>query len=184
MSAAPRIERLYSGELDDAAPQLAELLVRTVDDGASVGFTAPLDPDAARTWWLGRRDVLAGPDALMWVARDGDARIVGTIQLHRGTFPNGRHRGEVYKLMVHPDTRGAGLGRRLLDTAEAAASDLGLTVLILDTETGSAAEKLYAAAGWSECGRIPDFAQDAAGRLQPTTLFAKRLDGRPLGSGN
>ncbi|NUU20399.1 MAG: GNAT family N-acetyltransferase [Streptomycetaceae bacterium] len=184
MTVVYRIDRLHADGLAEAAPQLTDLLVRTVDDGSSVGFAAPLDPRVAREWWLGLYDALAGPDALMWVARDAGGRIVGTVQIHRGRFPNGRHRGEVNKLMVHPDTRGTGLGRRLLETAEAAAPGFGLLLLILDTETGSVAEKLYAAAGWSECGRIPDFAHNATGRLHPTTLFAKRLDGRPLGSGS
>ncbi|MCF2531583.1 GNAT family N-acetyltransferase [Yinghuangia sp. KLBMP8922] len=174
---------LAAEELADAAPALAALLAATVDAGASVGFLAPLDPAAAEEWWRGRHIVLA-TTASMWVARDADERIVGTIQLHHGgQMPNGRHRGEIAKLMVHPGTRGGGLGRRLLETAETEARRRGLAVLILDTETGSPAEKMYASAGWTHCGVIPDFAQDASGMLQSTTLFAKRLDGTRLGSG-
>lgn len=169
----------YGAALDD----LGALLVDTVDGGASVGFLAPLDPAAARAWWASREDDLAAGRHAMWVARRSDGTVVGTVQVHPGAMPNGRHRGEVVKLMVHQEARGAGLGRRLLAAAEDGARDLGLSVLVLDTETGSPAEKLYASSGWTQCGVIPDYARDAHGELRPTTLFAKRLDGVEFGAG-
>ncbi|MEU8541504.1 GNAT family N-acetyltransferase [Streptomyces sp. NPDC048717] len=153
-----------------ASDGLAALLVDAVADGASVGFLAPLEPSEAASWWTGvagLRDV--------WAALDPAGRVLGAVTLVRDDKPNGRHRGEIARLVVHRDARGRGLGRRLLDTAEAHAAAEGLTLLVLDTQTDSPAEALYRAAGWTAAGTIPDFAADPSGTLRPTTLYYKRL---------
>ncbi|GAA3209702.1 hypothetical protein GCM10020256_07160 [Streptomyces thermocoprophilus] len=79
--------------------------------------------------------------------------------------------------MVHRDARGQGLGWALLATAERAAADAGITLLHLDTETGSPAERLYAGTGWTRAGTIPDYAADPGSVLRPTTLYFKHLGG-------
>jgi GNAT superfamily N-acetyltransferase len=68
-----------------------------------------------------------------------------------------------------------GLGRALLRVAEQAAAEAGAGLLLLDTQTGSAAEGLYRGTGWTEVGVVPDYAADPAGTLQPTTFFYKRI---------
>ncbi|MFC4586606.1 GNAT family N-acetyltransferase [Sphaerisporangium corydalis] len=162
-------------ELAGAAKELAGLMADVVHDGASVGFLAPLAPDAAVTWWENLVPAVAEGHLIVWVARDDD-RVLGTVQLKLERIPNGRHRGEVAKLMVHPDAQGRGLGRRLLAALEQAAADAGLTLLLLDTETGSPAEHFYRTGGWTESGAIPAYAQDTAGTLRSTTIFYKLLD--------
>ncbi|MDX2388743.1 GNAT family N-acetyltransferase [Streptomyces sp. DK15] len=97
----------------------------------------------------------------------------GTVAWYRESKPNGRHRAELRKLMVHPAARGRGTARTLLAEAEAQAARAGVILLFLDTETGSAAERFYRSAGWTEAGTIPDYATDPEGRLRPTTLFHK-----------
>jgi ribosomal protein S18 acetylase RimI-like enzyme len=84
------------------------------------------------------------------------------------------------KLMVHRAARGRGLGRTLLETAETAAVEAGVTLLHLDTETDSPAERLYGSAGWTRAGVIPDYAADPGGVLRPTTLYYKRLGASAL----
>ncbi|MEU9732919.1 GNAT family N-acetyltransferase [Streptomyces sp. NPDC048002] len=163
------VVRLDEEQLLARAEALAGLLVDAVDGGASVGFLAPLDPSAARAWWQERA---AGPYAV-WVALDG-ARVVGTVTLAFPDKPNSRHRAELVKLIVHRDARGRGLGRLLLDTAEEAAAAAHITLLHLDTETGSPAERLYRSAGWTRAGMIPDYAADPGGVLRGTTLYYKR----------
>jgi ribosomal protein S18 acetylase RimI-like enzyme len=96
--------------------------------------------------------------------------------------PNSRHRAELVKLMVSREARGRGVGRGLLATAEEAAAAAGLTLLHLDTETGSPAEHLYRSAGWTRAGTIPDYAADPGGELRPTTLYFKRV-GVPSAAG-
>ncbi|QNP69052.1 GNAT family N-acetyltransferase [Streptomyces roseirectus] len=156
---------------------LADLLVEVVDAGASVGFLAPLDHADALAWWKERA---ADPRLTVWVAHEGP-RVVGTVSLAFPDKPNSRHRAELVKLMVARDARGRGLGRRLLDAAEEAAVADGVTLLHLDTETDSPAERLYQGAGWTRAGVIPDYAADPGGTLRPTTLYYKRIG--PPGSG-
>lgn len=166
--------RLDAHQLLGRAGALADLLTRTVHGGASVGFLAPLDRAEALAWWRERAPEVAAGRLAVWAAPDGD-RVLGTVSLAFPGKANSRHRAELVKLMVHPEARGRGLGRRLLATAEDAAAAAGLTLLHLDTETGSPAERLYRSAGWTPVGAIPDYAARPDGALRPTTLYYKRL---------
>ncbi|MFF2572077.1 GNAT family N-acetyltransferase [Streptomyces sp. NPDC058084] len=154
---------------EHASGGLAGLLVDAVDGGASVGFLAPLDPAEAAEWWT-----RAAGDREVWAAYGSGGEVLGAVTLVRDTKANGRHRGEIARLVVHREARGRGLGARLLATAEAHAAAVGLGLLVLDTETDSPAERLYRAAGWTAAGVIPDFAADPWGTLRPTTLYYKR----------
>ncbi|MEV8540274.1 GNAT family N-acetyltransferase [Streptomyces sp. NPDC051572] len=170
-----------SPQLIAAVDELADLLVDTVDDGASIGFLAPLGRAAAVDWWRERADGVAAGRLAVWVALSGD-RVVGTVSLAFPDKPNSRHRAELVKLMVHREARGSGLGRRLLTVAEDAAVAAGITLLHLDTETDSPAEHLYRSAGWTRAGVIPDYAASPTGVLRPTTLYYKRV-GEEKGGG-
>ncbi|WP_020135394.1 GNAT family N-acetyltransferase [Streptomyces sp. 351MFTsu5.1] len=166
--------RLDEAQLADQVEELAELLVDVVDGGASVGFLAPLDRAAAVGWWKERAAEVAAGRLAVWAAGDGH-RVVGTVSLAFPDKPNSGHRAELVKLMVHRSARGRGLGRTLLGVAEEAAAAAGITLLHLDTETDSPAERLYDSAGWTRAGVIPDYAADPGGELRPTTLYYKRL---------
>ncbi|MFG3140324.1 GNAT family N-acetyltransferase [Streptomyces sp. NPDC048211] len=161
-------------ELVTYADELAALLVETVGEGASVGFLAPLDRHAAACWWRERAASVDAGHHQVWIARDGE-RIAGTIGLVRAPLPNARHRAEVAKLIVRPSARGRGLGRALLEAVERSAARAGVTLLILDTESASPAERLYRSAGWTECGSVPDYATDPSGVLKPTTFYYKAV---------
>ncbi|MFF9143572.1 GNAT family N-acetyltransferase [Streptomyces sp. NPDC014861] len=166
-----RVERLTPDAVRaHAAGGLAALLVDAVDDGASVGFLAPLDPAEAAAWWTraaGTRDV--------WAAFGPDGTLTGAVTLLRTDTANGRHRGEIARLLVHRAARGRALGRRLLASAEAHAAATGLTLLVLDTRTDSPAERLYRGAGWIPAGTVPEYAADPDGTLRATTLYYKLL---------
>src|SRR5512147_895810 len=81
-------------------PGLIDILRDSVDGGASVGFLPPLSEEEAREYWHEVIDDVAHGDRLLLVARQGDA-LVGTAQLGLVGKPNGRHRAEVQKLLVH-----------------------------------------------------------------------------------
>ncbi|KPI27646.1 GCN5-related N-acetyltransferase [Actinobacteria bacterium OV320] len=168
------VTRLDAPRLRARASELADLLVDAVDDGASLGFLAPLDRTAAEDWWKDRAQGVAAGQLAVWAARDGD-RVVGTVGLAFPDKPNSRHRAELVKLMVHRDARGKGLGRTLLTAAEKSAVAAGVTLLHLDTETDSPAEHLYRTSGWTRAGVIPDYAASPAGVLRPTTLYYKQV---------
>lgn len=170
-----RVLRWNDAQVREGAAGLADLLADTVAGGASVGFLAPLGPAEATAWWRERAAAVAAGHLAVWVALDGAGRVAGTVGLAFPGKPNSRHRAELVKLMVHRDTRGQSLGRTLLATAEQAAAAAGITLLHLDTETGSPAEHLYRSAGWTRAGVIPDYAESPAGVLRPTTLYYKHL---------
>ncbi|MFF4841221.1 GNAT family N-acetyltransferase [Streptomyces collinus] len=170
-----RVRRWDEERIRRGSDGLARLLADTVAGGASVGFLAPLTRTAADAWWRERADAVAAGRLDVWVAVDDTGRPAGTVSLALPDKPNSRHRAELVKLMVHRRARGGGLGRLLLATAERAAAAAGLTLLHLDTETGSPAERLYRSAGWTPAGTIPGYAANPAGELRPTTLYYKRL---------
>ncbi|MFJ9211882.1 GNAT family N-acetyltransferase [Streptomyces sp. NPDC102264] len=171
---SPEVARLSADELLGAMDDLTELLIDTVDGGASIGFLGPLDPADATAWWRARIPAVRAGRLCVQVSRDG-GRITGTVGVVFADKPNARHRAEIVKLMVHRDARGKGLGRTLLSAGERAAAECGVTLLLLDTETGSPADTLYRSAGWTAIGVVPGHAADPAGTLRPTTFFYKRL---------
>jgi GNAT superfamily N-acetyltransferase len=78
-------------------------------------------------------------------------------------------------MLVHRRARRRGLGAALLESAEQTARDCGKTLLVLDTNTGSDAERLYARMGWVRVGTIPDFSVQPRGGLRATTVFYRKL---------
>ncbi|MFI7275629.1 GNAT family N-acetyltransferase [Streptomyces sp. NPDC049879] len=169
-----RIVRLAARDFAAAVPGLADLFADVVADGASLGFVTPFGRAAAEAWWAGQGAAVVDGGLTIWTAEE-DGRIVGTVSLARNPKPNGRHRAEIVKLMVHPDARGQGLARTLLAGAEQAAADEGFALLLLDTETGSPAERLYLGAGWTRYGVVPAYAADPAGVLKDCSFFYRTL---------
>ena len=107
-----RPELLDARQAEARLSELTGLLQACVEAGASVNFVNPFTPGEAEGYW---RDKVLGPVAaglrdLFVVARGG--RIAGSVQLDRDTPPNGRHRAEITKLLVHPDARRQGLPAR------------------------------------------------------------------------
>ncbi|MEU7698111.1 GNAT family N-acetyltransferase [Streptomyces sp. NPDC039028] len=171
-----RIELLTPDAVRGHAPGgLAALLLDAVDSGASVGFVSPLAADEAAAWWTGAAEEADRGVRDVWAAHGPDGSLTGVVTLVRAGAANGRHRGEIARLLVHRSARGRGLGRRLLAAAEARAAATGLGLLVLDTQTGSPAERLYRGTGWTAAGTVPDYAADPAGVLRATTLYYKRL---------
>ncbi|WP_217207992.1 GNAT family N-acetyltransferase [Streptomyces sp. AC550_RSS872] len=168
------VTRLDAVQLLERIEDLADLLVDTVTNGASVGFLAPFDRTEALAWWKERAAAVTTGQLAVWAAQK-DGRTVGTVSLAFADKPNSRHRAELVKLMVHRGARGRGLGRTLLSTAEEAAISAGVTLLHLDTETDSLAERLYGSAGWIRAGVIPDYAARPDGVLRPTTIYYKHV---------
>jgi GNAT superfamily N-acetyltransferase len=168
------VERLIPPVSAPDIRALAALLVDAVDSGAAVSFLAPLTLDRAEDWW--RRTLSTSSErAIFLVARDEDG-IVGTVQLHPAWAPNQPHRGEIVKLMVHQRGRGAGVGRRLMEVAEDAASAAGFRLLTLDAKRGGAAEQLYRSLGWIHAGTIPRYALDTDGVTpHDAVIFYKEL---------
>jgi GNAT superfamily N-acetyltransferase len=90
------------------------------------------------------------PRPLTVTARDG-GRMVGGCS---GWTWDGC--GELVSLWVEPAARGEGLGRRLLEAAEAEAGRRGCRRLVLFTHASQGAGR-YPAMGWELVGRVEDF---------------------------
>jgi ribosomal protein S18 acetylase RimI-like enzyme len=90
------------------------------------------------------------------VMRD-QGRIVGSVMVgHDG------HRGWVYYLAVAPDARGQGLGRTLMDAAEAWLGERGVPkVQLMVRDTNAAAQAFYTALGYA---------------VQPVATWGKWID--------
>jgi GNAT superfamily N-acetyltransferase len=168
------ITRLVPDDFPGSVKSLADLLVDVVAGGASLGFRFPFGQEEAAAWWQTQQAAVSDGSMTVWVAH-GSGGLAGTISLVLERKPNGRHRAEVIKLMVHPDARGKGVARALLATAERAAVQAGATLLMLDTATGSAADHLYGSAGWTRFGIVPDYATDPGGTLEDCSFFYKQL---------
>lgn len=168
------ITPLASSGFADAVEGLAAVLADAVEGGASLGFLAPFGPAEAAAWWRDRAPSVEDGSLRVWAVHDG-AGLCGTVSLGLEHRANGRHRAEVTKLIVHRRARGRGLAGALLTTAEQAAAAAGATLLLLDTESGSAAEGLYLHRGWTRHGTVPGFATDPAGRLRDGSFFHKPL---------
>ena len=158
------------------AEALADVLLDVVEGGASVGFMLPLSRDKALAYWQGVLASAARGERIVLVAEDPESGTIdGTVQVVLATPENQPHRGDIAKLQVHRRARRRGLGEALMRAAEAAAREVGKTLLVLDTVTGSDAERLYARLGWQRCGVIPDYALWPAGGLCSTTVFYRQL---------
>jgi len=107
-------------------------------------------------------------------AFDGE-EIVGTVQVILALPPNQPHRGEIAKLLVHRAARKRGVAQLLMERAEAEARVEGKDLLVLDTVTGSDAERLYTRLGWQRVGSIPRYALYPDGRECASTYFWKDI---------
>lgn len=168
------LRQLDAATARDAIPALAGILVDAVARGASVNFLAGLSIEAASEFWQGQMAGIETGSRVLIVA-DLDGRIVGTVVVTFAPQPNGPHRAEIGKMLVHSSVRRRGIGRQLLDAAETVARQAGKTLLHLDTQTGSAGEALYRATGWTEMGVMPDHSLTPDGRLAGATFFYKAI---------
>ena len=153
---------------------LAETLMQSVALGASIGFILPFGFVQAQAFWQKLLPAFERGEKRLLVARMA-GKIVGTVQLVVDQPANGAHRGDVVKLMVHPDGRRKGIARKLMTAVEALAREEGKSLLVLDTVTGSPAQTLYENQGFTLSGTIPHYAMSTGGMLESTSVMFKVL---------
>lgn len=165
-----RIAQLDAAAVAEHVDELAQLLLDAHASNMALGLAAPLTPERAADAYRQTAARLVPGELVLFGAFEGD-RVVGTVQLRRNEAENGRHRGEIQRLVVGADARGQGVGRALMEAATAHARELGLRLLWLTTHADSDAERVYAALGWTPAGRIPDYAQLPDGRLAANVFY-------------
>jgi GNAT superfamily N-acetyltransferase len=173
--AAPPIQRLTAVS-EAQIGDLADLLIDCVAGGAPVSFLHPVSPAKAHAFWRQVADGVAAGERALLVAEDASG-IVGTVQLVFPPFENQPHRADVAKMLVHRRARRQGIGAALMAAAERLALECGRTLLVLDTATGSDAERLYARLGWQRVGVIPGYSLMPEDGMCATTYFYRELAG-------
>ena len=170
----PAIRALEAAEAEARLGELADILVDAVAHGASVNFMAGFTADEGRAFWRNQLPGIAdGREAALRRRRrraaHGD-RVADLRPSAQRAAPR-RDRQDARPVL------GASAGSRPspAPAAEEAARAAGRTLLMLDTETGSAGDRLYRSCGWTEIGSVPDHAFRPDGRLAETTLFYKKL---------
>lgn len=168
------IQRLPSGDVNLHLDELVNLLQDSVLNGASIGFLLPISHEDAVNYWREVTSALQTSYRIMLAAK-AEERIVGSIQLDLASRPNGSHRAEVIKLMVHSSLRKQGIGQALLQAIEQEAQKAGRTTLVLDTREGDPSERLYLKTGYIRAGIIPEYARSTDGTLHTTVFMYKLL---------
>ncbi len=168
------IANLTAADVARERSALVALLVDAVASGASVGFLPPLSNDDADRYWRDIENQVEAGSRIVLVARL-EGRILGTVQLDLCLKPNGPHRAEVQRLLVHTDARRNGIGRRLMLAVETEALRMGRHMLVLDTRQGDPSESLYRGIGYVEAGAIPNYALSSDGSYHATVLMYKML---------
>ncbi|MBA2815080.1 GNAT family N-acetyltransferase [Candidatus Pantoea persica] len=165
---------LDGAEARQQLTSLSDLLQACVADGASIGFTDAQDRAVIERIWQDRAALLSSGQNELLVAWQPDA-VVGCVMIHAASMPNGRHRAEISKLLVHPRARRQGIARQLMQQAETRTQALGKRLLVLDTRSGNVASLLYRSFGWQTAGSIPAYAESVTGELEATTVMFKPL---------
>ena len=169
------VRQLTAEEAYACNAALCDVLIDCVDGGASVSFMAPLHDAKAREFWRGVADGVAQGDRVLLVAEDEAHGVIGTVQVVFAQPENQPHRADIAKMLVHRRARRRGIGGLLMQAGEAVARAAGKTMLVLDTATGSDAERLYQRMGWNRVGVVPDYALWPDGRLCSTTYYYKPI---------
>ena len=159
-----------SEQAQDRRAALVDLLIDSVEGGASVNFVQPMTRAKAEAWWAGALASHARGERLIFAAAMAD-RLDGTVQLIPATQENQAFRADIAKMLVHSRVRNLGVGTALLTAAEDEARRIGRTLLTLDTQTGGAGERLYARLGWTKFGEVPGYATSADGRSREAASF-------------
>lgn len=171
------IRRLDACAMTQVRTQLATLLRDAVADGYSLGFLAGLDDEQLDAYWNGVAHELARGSRVLLTA-ECDGLLASSVQLDLCQKPNGSNRAELQKLLVHGTARRRGVGSALLQAAEIEALSLRRGLLFLDTEAGSGAEGLYAKAGYTRVGELPDYCCTPNGHWRATAIYYKTLFSR------
>lgn len=110
-------------------------------------------------------DALTRPNVRFFAAAaDHEYLGCGAIMIHGVDY------AEIKRVFVSPAARGLGLGKRILETLEAAARREGLRSLRLETGISQPeALRLFAASGFSRCGAFGDYPHD-----DPYSVFMEK----------
>ena len=118
------------------------------------------------------RHFLASPTAICLVALDQRTLVGYALVLLHGRTSLAR----LYSMATAPEAQGRGIGRALLQAAEAAALDRGAAIMRLEVKPDNAAAiALYRQAGYAEFGVYHAFYEDDSDALRMEHALVPRL---------
>jgi ribosomal protein S18 acetylase RimI-like enzyme len=173
--------------------EIARVVTAVTAEGGAVGWLGVPSEPAVGAWL---DEILAA--AAAGRARLGVVVVAGRIEA-LGRWERYRQEtvavnGDVQQVMVHPDARGLGLARTLVQALVADAAAHGVEVLTLYVRGNNhAAMALYEACGFTARGRLPDFVAVGDERwdrvlyaldLRPPDAPLRRHGARPIGPGS
>ena len=134
---------LQGGEMRRVGGHETRLRRAKSHDVDTIAGWHPVAPEQVLAWW-------EDPEAEPWVLVSAEGHLVGYGELW---LDPGEDEVELARLIVAPDLRGRGLGKRLTRvlTAEASASGLGTTMLRVAPEN-DVAIGCYLACGFERLG--------------------------------
>jgi acetyltransferase len=168
------IVELGPADVQSSLDDLAQLLLDGHEAGAALGLAAPLDIDRARLVWAETANRLDPENRVLLAARF-DGSVAGTVAVSRATAENGRHRGEVQRLVVRSGLQGQGIGRALLEAAVSRSASMDLTLLWLTTHAESGADGFYERCGWTRMGVMPGYSVRPDGSLATNAFYFREL---------
>lgn len=149
-------------------------------DGPALSHFFQRIPDSDRTFLkedLGDPRVLehwVAPGTARTIAIDGDEVVgsVAVVPLHGWSS----HVGEV-RLVVDPEHRGRGIGRRLARQAVLDAVDMGLTKLVVEVISDQEALiAMFRSLGFEPEALLADHVRDRAGQMRDLIVLANSVD--------
>lgn len=89
---------------DTLLDSMGQLVSACVEGGASINFVLPFSAQDAQQWWsIQRESIEKGSAVLMLALAEDGKRVAGSVIMAPAWQPNGPHRAEVKKMLVHPD---------------------------------------------------------------------------------
>ncbi len=110
------------------------------------------------------------------VAVDDDGTVAGIVTVVPGVGWTS-HVGD-FRLIVLPQFRGQGIGRRLAAAGQELAESLGMAKLMVEiTASNGGGLAMFAAFGFAEEARLGGHVRDGSGEYQDLLLLSRWLDG-------
>lgn len=167
------VDQLSPADLND----LCDATDAAIEAGGGFGWIVPPAREVLERYWRG---VLVVPERHLLLARI-DGVVAGASQLVEPSRHNEAQAfsAEMLACFIAPWARGQGAGRKLAETAEKLALEMGYKVLQLNVrETQEAAIHLYETMGYRRWGSNPAYAM-VEGRLITGHFYSKIISPLP-----
>ncbi|KAI8629506.1 acyl-CoA N-acyltransferase [Xylariaceae sp. FL1651] len=180
----PTVRLLSPTEDAHLVPYIAAIHAACISHDQMIAtFLPPLSNEKLLAYWREKiADTTAGTRFIVILLNESEPgtvakgpELMGVVSLSMAQTETLARNAVVEKLMVSPKYRQKGAARAMMEFLETEALSRRRTLLLLDTEVGSAAEKVYPRLGYIEIGRIPKYCISPSGDMKDELFFYKQL---------